>query len=204
MIVAAHQPNFLPACSVIDKARHADLLILLTGVEYSAGSYINRNRLADDQPWLTVPVDRATAKGPIRDVLVAEHTGWREKIARTLEQQLGDTQPVRSLANAVRLHTRHAPLWLLSLQTWDIILATLGDAPKMTVQSVLDSITEDPSVRLARLVEKHHGTVYLSGAGGRKYLSEKPFKARGIEVRYQDFDGPNPSAATLLREAVPA
>ena len=59
MIIACHQPNFLPWPGLFFKALQADRLVLLDDVQFPlGGSWVNRNRLKNDQGelWLTVPV----------------------------------------------------------------------------------------------------------------------------------------------------
>ena len=58
MIVAIHQPQYLPWLGYFDKMRRADMFCFLDNVQYKKNDWQNRNRLKTDQgwQWLTVPV----------------------------------------------------------------------------------------------------------------------------------------------------
>ena len=64
MVVAIHQPEHLPWLGFFDKARQADLLILLDCVQFRKNYFQNRNRIRteDGWCWITLPV-RQTGRG---------------------------------------------------------------------------------------------------------------------------------------------
>jgi hypothetical protein len=90
MILATHQPIFLPWPGFLYKALHCDRLVLLDDVQFPRGrTWLTSNRLKNETGtlWLTVPVWR-TGRGlqAIREVELAEERGWREKHLRSVEQ----------------------------------------------------------------------------------------------------------------------
>ena len=58
MIVAIHQPQYLPWLGYFDKLRRADVFCFLDNVQYKKNDWQNRNRIKTAQgwQWLTVPV----------------------------------------------------------------------------------------------------------------------------------------------------
>ena len=59
MLVAIHQPNFLPRPKVLDKILSADLTIWLDNVQYVRREWQNRALVRDSSGghhWLSVPV----------------------------------------------------------------------------------------------------------------------------------------------------
>ena len=60
MIVAIHQPNFLPWLGYLDRMIRADLFIVLDHVQFERRNYQNRTRILLDGHghWLTVPVQQ--------------------------------------------------------------------------------------------------------------------------------------------------
>ena len=58
MIVAIHQPNYLPWLGYFYKIAKCDMFVLLDNVQYAKNSFINRNKIKTPQGelWLTVPV----------------------------------------------------------------------------------------------------------------------------------------------------
>ncbi|MBU2027138.1 MAG: WbqC family protein, partial [Proteobacteria bacterium] len=58
MIVAVHQPQYLPWLGYFDKIDRADVFVLLDTVQFKKNEWQNRNRIkaAAGPQWLTVPV----------------------------------------------------------------------------------------------------------------------------------------------------
>ena len=58
MIVAIHQPQYLPWLGYFDKIDKADIFVLLDDVQYKKNEWQNRNKIltATGWQWLTVPV----------------------------------------------------------------------------------------------------------------------------------------------------
>ena len=83
MIVAVHQPIFLPWPGFFHKAAHADRLVLLDDVQFPRGrTWLTRNRLKNEagELWLTVPVmKRHRGLQSIRNVEICDESGWRRK-----------------------------------------------------------------------------------------------------------------------------
>src|SRR5215475_13644330 len=67
MLVAIHQPTFLPWLGYFDRMVHADLFVLLDHVQFERRNYQNRAqiRLEDEARWLTVPVVQLSQKARI-------------------------------------------------------------------------------------------------------------------------------------------
>ena len=57
MIVAIHQPHFLPWLGYLHRMSRADLFVLLDHVQFERRNYQNRTRIRieDEARWLTVP-----------------------------------------------------------------------------------------------------------------------------------------------------
>ena len=208
MIVTAHQPNFLPGLSVIEKIRSSDAVVWLDEVQYSHGGWSNRNRMPDGS-WLTVPVDRETDMGAFNRVRISDHGNWRLKNIRTLWQHYGaGVEPlVAEIERPYRL------LIGLNLACIRVILWHAEIARQWHFQSHLDggratlAVSEDQeelrpiSDRLAMMVAELGGDVYLSGPSGFRYLDEQPFEERGISVEYFGWHGENPCSAGCLQRA---
>lgn len=203
MIVTAHQPNYLPGLSVIEKVEAADAVIWLDEVQYSHGGWSNRNKMPDGS-WLTVPVERRTDMGPFNRVRISEHGGWREDHVKAIKQHYGDSGMVHSFCEEIMRPYRLLVGLNLSLLRLLIYRGFHYDSEVFWYfQSHLDgghavwAESEDPndllpiSQRLAMMVAELGGDVYLSGPSGRNYLDEKPFQERDIKVEYWKFEGEN-------------
>lgn len=203
LLVTAHQSNYLPGLSVIEKVRSSDAVIWLDTVQYSHGGWSNRNRMPDGS-WLTVPVERRTDMGPFNQVRIAEHGDWRHKHIRTLWQHYGDA------AHPFMDEIRRPYRLLIGLNLALLRVILDGCSTAWHFQSHLDggnavwAVSEERyelapiSERLAMMVAEVGGTTYLSGPSGRNYLDEKPFRERGLDVQYWEHHGPNHCSLSAL------
>src|SRR3954451_7802996 len=102
MIVAAHQPTFLPGRGWWDKLVRADRLVLLDEVQVpkKGGTWMNRVRLlVNGKPaWVTVPIDR-THHGvrSVREVRIDESKHWRTKVEATIATSYAGAAGFRSV-----------------------------------------------------------------------------------------------------------
>lgn len=197
VIVTGHQLNLLPGLSVMRKVAAADAVIWMDEMQYARHGFVNRNRFSDGH-WFTVPVHEHDTFAPINRVRIADPTfRARRKIARTLEHRVGPQtaapfqaelgKPYRLLSGLNAALMRHL-LRTLDIDTFEHYQSHLGAGRYA-----------DTSDGLAAMVEEVGGTVWLSGPSGRRYLDETAFRARGIEVRYWEHDGPNPCALEAAR-----
>ena len=85
MIVAIHQPQYLPWLGYLHKLIVADVFCYLDNVQYKKNEWQNRNRIktATGWQWLTVPV---SYKFPqiINEVIVNNQVNWQKKHLQAL------------------------------------------------------------------------------------------------------------------------
>lgn len=212
MRVTAHQLNWLPGCSVIERIRRADCVIWLDAAQYVRHSFVNRNRLSDGA-WMTIPVDEHDTFAPINRVRIADPTGRaREKIARRLEHTLGKDlaapfaeelrRPYEMLAglNYALMQRLFQALEIHAEQTFQSLLDPLHAIP---VWSETDEDMPPVKERFADMAAQLGADVWLSGPS-KHFGEEWRFAARGIAIETYEHDGPNPSALELLRERTAA
>jgi hypothetical protein len=72
MLVAIHQPHYIPWLGYLDRMVKADVFIVLDHVQFERRNYQNRTmiRLEDEAKWLTVPVVQVSQKERIVDKCV--------------------------------------------------------------------------------------------------------------------------------------
>ena len=212
MIVTAHQPNFLPGLSVLERIRRADVVIWLDRAQYARHSFVNRNRLSDGQ-WMTIPVNEHDTFAPIDQVRIADPTlRRREKIARKLEYVFGEA----AAPFAAELRSPYVLLAGLNFALIDHLFAALDINVVQKRQSELDPLhavpawsTDDDDLapvreRYADMAAQVPGvTAWLTGPG-RRFGNEQRFAELGIRIDTYDHAGPNPSAIELLRDRVAA
>lgn len=195
MIVAIHQPNFLPWLGYFYKIAKCDTFVLLDNVQYTKNSFINRNKIKtpEGELWLTVPVKVKGRFGQlIKDVEIDNIVDWRKKHLRTLEMNYKRAkffEQVFSRLKAVYYVNDWDNLCELNIRLLEEVLSILKLEKKLVRASELN--VEGESTRLLiNIVKAVGGNVYLSGFGGAKYQEEELFKQAGIALEYYDFKHP--------------
>jgi hypothetical protein len=193
MVVAIHQPNFLPWLGYFHKLAHVDAFVFLDTVQYTRNSFINRNRIKTKTgaQWLTLPVRTSGKFGQvIAEVLTVSDQDWRRKHL-----------------NALATHYRRTPYFeevfaLLETQYTAVeaqtTLADFNINLTRTVCSYLklksklvrarDLVTSGNSTELLVSICRGLGAdAYLAGRGALKYQEDEYFKSAGIQVQYSEF-----------------
>src|SRR4051812_18140902 len=92
MIVAIHQPNFLPWIGYFYKVLKCDRFVLLDDVQFTRGGYTNRVNIkfGKGPDWLTVPIKKQGRFGElVREVELQPDQRWRGKLVQTLKASYG-------------------------------------------------------------------------------------------------------------------
>ena len=95
MIVAAHQPSYLPWLGYLDKLARCDVFVVMDDLQYEAQNFQNRNRIKLDTgaAWVTVPLERGAQTDRVIDKRICnagnprEH--WQRKTWRQLQIHYG-------------------------------------------------------------------------------------------------------------------
>jgi hypothetical protein len=192
MLVAIHQPQYLPWLGYFDKMDQADCFVLLDNVQYKKNEWQNRNRVktAAGPAWLTVPVHYSF---PARIDQVAIGGGpWRRKHAAALEACYGRTSHwsiAKSFWNEF-YRSEWEALAVLNAAALEWLRQSLGIDTPLYWASELEP-EQGPTRRLVDICRKLGADAYLSGVDGAKYMEMELFDAAGIEVVFQDFVHPD-------------
>ena len=193
VILAAHQPQYLPWLGYFDKMARADRFVLLDTVQYKKNEWQNRNRIrgAAGWQWLTVPVH---ARFPARvDAVLADETApWRRKHAATLGQAYARAAHRDEVLPALErfLQRPLERLAEINLEAIRLLASLLEVQTETILASTLSGIPEGPDARLIALCRRFGADCYLAGAGGRDYMDMEAWRRAGIEVVFQEFRGP--------------
>jgi len=212
MLVAIHQPNFLPWLGYFDRMIRADLFVLLDHVQFERRNYQNRCliRLEDDEKWLTVPVVQLSQKEKIVDKRVdnpADLSGtrwWGPNHYQTLRYAYRKSKYFDLYAPRLRdiLHARWDKLLDLNLATLDFAREALAIATPLVRSSAL-GCEGQKSALLLDVCKKVNATAFLGGMGGsRDYLDKEAFAADRMGVVWQQFTHPaypQPGAAPFMK-----
>ena len=188
MIVAVHQPNYVPYLGFYHKMARADVFVLYDTAQYSKNELHNRNRIktAKGVQWLTVPVRRAAFQR-IKDTEIAPST-WPEKHRKAIEANYRRAPYYASYAPDL-LKLLRGPwhrLAELNIALIELVSRWLSIEAKLVRSSTLPTpASEDPTDKLLHFTQACGGTIYLSGPGGHGYLEEAKFGP--ISLQYDEF-----------------
>jgi hypothetical protein len=198
VIVAAHQPHFLPWLGYLAKIASADLFVVMDDLQYEAQNFQNRNRVKINHgpSWLTVPLERGPQNELICDKRIynggSKREHWQRRALQTLRIHYGaarywSTYEAELTDVLTRPWTRLVDLDLhmlkLHLEWFDI--------RKPVLLSSSLGLSGQKTERIERLCRAVSATTYLSGRGGsRGYLDETQLARAGIRVAWQSFVHP--------------
>jgi WbqC-like protein len=201
MLVAIHQPNFLPWLGWFDKLARADVFILLDTAahQHTGSNYTNRVKImAGGEPrWITIPVARGSdQRSRIDRLRVAGNGVWRRKMRATFEQSYAKAPYFDGAMPIVdsMLAAETDLLCELNLIALGAIAAALGlPSERMLRASTIAGEGEAENTgtdRLVALVRAVGGDAYLAGHGADGYQEDERFAAAGITVEYQHYHPP--------------
>lgn len=193
MIVAVHQPQFLPWLGYFDKIDRADVFVLLDTVQFKKNEWQNRNKIKTAQgwQWLTVPV---MYKYPqlINEVTINNRVNWQHKHRQALLTNYRKASYYEDIQEKLRdiFSSSWEYISQLNIEVVRRLVAILGIDTPIYVASELGVFPQDPDERLIAITKHFGAGTYLAGIGGRGYMSLDTYKRSGIEVIFQDFKHP--------------
>ena len=208
MIVAAHQPHYLPWLGYLDKIATADLFVVMDDLQYEAQNFQNRNRvkLNHGATWLTVPLERGAQgericdkridnRGIAQGALAAPHLA-HAATSTTGARRSGKLYAAR----AARTSTRGRGIALVELDLHMLALHLRWfeiNTPVVRASSLALRGHEDRSARSLCLAVG--ADVYLSGSGGSRELPRR----RAAGARRRRASRGRPSTHPRLSAALP-
>lgn len=192
MLIAIHQPQYLPWLGYIEKIDRADVFVILDNVQYKKNEWQNRNRIKTAQgwQWITVPVlYRFPEK--INEVRINNKTSWRRKHLQALISNYAKSPYfTKHKEHFEDMYGRNRER-LVDINTDCIkyLANAFGIKTRIVMASEM-KLREDPTERLIDICKNLNGNVYLAGRDGAKYMDLDKFDKEGIEIVFQDYKHP--------------
>ena len=194
MIVAIHQPQYLPWIGYFDKMLKADAFCYLDNVQFKKNEWQNRNRIKTSQgwQWLTVPVEYRFPQ-KINEVKINRAVDWRKKHFQTLISNYSKAPFFKEHVSFFEQAYARDWEFISELNIFMIEyirekLGRLGDKPTVLASHL--KLSDDPTGRLIDICKTLGAGTYLAGRDGSKYMDLESFKASGLKVITQDFQHP--------------
>ena len=193
MIVAAHQPQYMPWLGYFDKIDRADVFVLLDTVQFKKNEWQNRNKIKTVRgwQWLTVPVSYRFPE-KIYEVAISQESRWQDKHRKTLNTNYAKSLYYNDIM-AVLDHV-FSKEWdrigLLNVFIVKALVRMLGITTPIYVASELGDFPDDPDERLIAMTQYFNGSTYLAGSGANAYMKLEKYEKAGIRVESQTFRHP--------------
>jgi hypothetical protein len=193
LIVAIHQPQYLPWLGYFHKLISADVFCFLDNVQYKKNEWQNRNRIktATGWQWLTVPVSYKFPQS-VNEVTVNNQVNWQKKHLQALRTNYSRApffdEVMAALADG--FEQQWSRLVDINIYFIQAICTYLGLEQKQLIRSSEVRLPEDPTGRLVEICRQKRADTYLSGADGARYMDLSQFETAGIRVVFQAFRTP--------------
>jgi len=192
MIVAIHQPHYLPWLGYFAKMDQANAFVLLDNVQFKKQEWQNRNKIKTSQgwQWLTVPVLQRFPQMLV-EVQINQRVRWQHKHWQALCSHYGRAPYFRCYETgfAEVLAQPWERLVDLNVRMITVLRDALGIRTPLLLASQLTD-DPDPGGRLVAICQAVGARTYLAGPDGKQYMEMTRFAAHGIRVREQRFHHP--------------
>ncbi len=195
MLVATHQPIFLPWPGFFFKAMKADCMVLLDDVQFPQGrGWVNRNRLKNEQGemWLTVPVwKKGRGLQIIRKVEICNETDWRRKHLQSIHQSYANAPYLQEYFPALESIYRENNRLLIALNL--NIIRFFCDALAFKTELYLQSelgITGNGTELIIHICKHLRADTYVTFPIVEKHLDVVLMNESGIQIKFSSFHPP--------------
>jgi hypothetical protein len=194
MVLAVHQPQYIPWLGYFHKINKSDIFVFLDDVQYKPREFQNRNKIRtkDGWLWLSIPViSKGLGRQRICDVNIDNEFPWQKKHLKSLKVWYAKAKFFNDyLAFFEEAYTRKwERLADLNVYIINYILKQLAISKPIYFESQLN-IVNNSTERIIEICNKLKVDTYLSGIGGKEYLQEDKFIKAGVKLIYQDFIHP--------------
>ena len=196
MIIAIHQPQYLPWLGYFHKIMNSDAFVFLDDVQYKKREFQNRNKIRTNSKWLwlTIPVIvRGRFDQEIRNVEIDNSNySWQRKHYESIKMYYNNSPHFLEHSSFLE-ETYIKKIWgkLIDINVFitEYILKYLDISIPIYFSSQF-RIKETKTKRIVEICRKINADTYLSGIGAKEYLDEKEFKNNNIKLIYQNFKHP--------------
>lgn len=172
MIIAAHQPNYLPNLAFFNKMKIADIFIIITNLQFEKHEgWQQRHKIPgpNGDIWLTVPVLGSQSQ-LIKDVEINNHVNWRKKHQRTLEMVYSRAKGREFILKLTSLYKKD---WKRLVDLNIEVILLIKDILEIKTPVIVDEDVSGVKHKLLiNICKKYNADTYLSGVGVKLYLDK--------------------------------
>ena len=191
--VMIRQPGYMPNVGFFKKIQSSDIFVFLDDVQFSKGSFDNRNRIKTSigEVWITVPLTRPVFGKNLNELLISYETDWQQDHCNKIRENYRSAPYFSSYWSDIEkiLTHKYEKLIDLNFKLIEYFNRAL-DITTKTIKSSELAVTQTKTERLVEICSKLNATCYISGISGKDYLNEELFLNSGIKLIYENFIHP--------------
>lgn len=193
MIVAIHQPNYLPWLGFFYKMAKCDAFVFLDDALHSKSSFTNRNKIKTREGIKLLSVPLSTKEVRISELIICNDQKWQSKHWNIIEnsyRQASCWEEYSRYFREILINKSWTYLSELNIALIWLIKGILGIKTEVITSSMLKIENQRGSQRNLSICKYLDADVYLSGEGARSYNDEESFEREGIKLVYTGFQHP--------------
>ncbi|MBH1939411.1 WbqC family protein [Mobilitalea sibirica] len=189
MIVAIHQPDYIPYPGYFYKIANSDCFIFLDDAQYSNAGFTNCNRIKTPQGELRLKIPVLQTLGDtIMEVVTKDELGWKKKHLKTLLLNYKKAKYFDEIYYDFEklLMNKFDNIADMNIALIQQICKGLGIGKRFERSSSyrIQSARENRVIDLCKAVG---ASTYLSGIGARVYQKEEHFAGKDMKLTYSDY-----------------
>jgi len=175
IILAAHQPNFMPNLGYFYKMSNVDVFVVITNIQFEKHEgWQQRNKIIgpNGDQWLIVPV-LGSQNQKIKEVKIDYSRNWLSKHVKTLLCLYSKSSEKEFLSKLIEIYQlKYERLADLNIELIKLIHKTLEISTQLIIDEEVSGLKHD---LLINICKKYDASLYLSGLGAKKYMTSEYF-----------------------------
>jgi len=197
MIIAAHQPEYLPYAGFFYKIAKADKFVLVDHIQFSKKGFQNRNRIRTNANpkgwvWLTAPIlSNKEGYQKINEVQIDNSTPWAKHHWQLIYFNYKRTPFFNRYSGF--FEKLYSKKWQKLIDLNETIISymkkELGIKTPIIKSSKYDFKGEKTDL-IIELCKEFKADTYLSGLGAKSYIEVEKLKKNNTKLIFSDFKHP--------------
>lgn len=195
MLIALHQPQYLPWIGFFHKIDYVDILVFQDNVQYKHRDFQNGNYIKTTQGKLriSIPVLTHGRRGQlINQVMIDCSQNWRRKHWATIQHNYRRAPFFNQYEGFFK--DMYSRCWKklidINLHIIKFLFQELSITTKVYMESQLHTGSKTKEDRIIAVCKILGADTYYSGAGGKDWMDRSKFDAAGIKLMFQEFHHP--------------
>ena len=191
-IISIHQPVYLPWLGFFEKIISSEKFVFLDDVQYEKNGFQNRNKIRTNEGdiWLTVPV-KTKSKTLLKNVKIDDSSNWMKKHSKSILLNYSQSKFFDNYWPELKkiYEKKYECLVEINMEIIKFLLKKFEIKTEIVFSSEL-KIVEKGSDRIIKICKVLDADTYISGIGGKQYLSKEDFIKNKIHIKFQNFKHP--------------